>query len=85
MHFCKRKRLCTPLLEAGHSRRVRTACRHPHPRALWAGVSVKHCEIKEELLILPLASSLLCHHVYKYLYFFRKNWCLYHNKRVTKK
>ncbi|MBO7492413.1 MAG: hypothetical protein J6T59_08245 [Bacteroidales bacterium] len=23
LHFCKRKRLCTPLLEAGHSRRVR--------------------------------------------------------------
>ncbi|MBO7647383.1 MAG: hypothetical protein J6S56_04710, partial [Bacteroidales bacterium] len=25
LHFCKRKRLCTPLLEAGHSRRVRLA------------------------------------------------------------
>ncbi|MBO7491659.1 MAG: hypothetical protein J6T59_04380, partial [Bacteroidales bacterium] len=36
LHFCKRKRLCTPLLEAGHSRRVRTACRHARPRALWA-------------------------------------------------
>ncbi len=41
MHFCKRKRLCTPLLEAGHSHRVRTACRPTRPRALWAGASVK--------------------------------------------
>ena len=46
MHFCKRKRLCTPLLEAGHSRRVRTACRHARPRALWAGVPLKRPKIK---------------------------------------
>ncbi len=45
MHFCKRKRLCTPLLEAGHSHRVRTACRPAHPRALWAGASATHVEV----------------------------------------
>ena len=46
LHFCKRKRLCTPLLEAGHSRRVRTACRHARPRALWADASLKPPKIK---------------------------------------
>ncbi len=84
MHFCKRKRLCTPLLEAGHSHRVRTACRPSRPRALWAGASVNHVKIKMHF-VLTLYSFLLCHHVYHSIHYFATflDFCiLYKNEMI---